>query len=66
MGRLIDSVSFLVGFDAIWHLLLLGWLGLGEVIISIIIRTSDDNSEYTLSAAHVKKLEAAAGRGEPT
>lgn len=55
-GLVIASFAFLFGFAAIWHIAWLAGVALVGVIIAIIIRTSNDDSEYTLSARQVKKL----------
>jgi cytochrome o ubiquinol oxidase subunit I len=57
-GLCIASFAFLVGFGAVWHIIWLAALGLFGIVICVIIRTSNDNSEYTLSAARLAKLEA--------
>lgn len=49
--------AFLFGFAAIWHIWWMLALGLLIVITSIIIRTTDQDNEYTLSADEVKQLE---------
>lgn len=55
-GLVIASFAFLFGFAAIWHIAWLAGVALLGVIIAIIVRTSNDDSEYTLSARQVKKL----------
>jgi cytochrome o ubiquinol oxidase subunit 1 len=60
MGLIIASFAFLFGFAMIWHISWLAILGLVGVIIAVIIRTSDDESEYRLTAAKVAKIEAEA------
>jgi len=65
MGLIIASFAFLFGFALIWHI---GWLavvGLLGIIVSVIVRTSDEDSEYKLTAAKLEKIEAeAAARRE--
>lgn len=56
VGLVIASFAFLFGFAAIWHI---AWLAAGAligIIATIIVRTANDDSEYTLSAHQVKKL----------
>lgn len=62
MGLIIASFAFIFGFAMIWHITWLAVLGLLGIIVSVIIRTSNEDSEYVLKAAEVEKLEAAAGR----
>lgn len=58
MAIIIAALAFMFGFAVIWHIWWLAVLMLLAIITSIIIRTSDDDSEYTLTAAEVKKMEA--------
>jgi len=58
MGLFIASFAFCFGFAMIWHITWLAVIGLLGIIISVIIRTSDDNNEYVVSAAEIEKLEA--------
>jgi cytochrome o ubiquinol oxidase subunit 1 len=59
---IIAGFAFLTGFCIIWHIYWLALIGLLGVITSIIIRTSDENTEYVITAEQVKKMEA--GRRE--
>jgi cytochrome o ubiquinol oxidase subunit 1 len=59
---IIAGFAFLTGFCIIWHIYWLALIGLLSVITSIIIRTSDENTEYVITAEQVKKMEA--GRRE--
>jgi cytochrome o ubiquinol oxidase subunit 1 len=58
MGMYIAGFAFITGFSLIWHILWLGIIGLLGVILTIIIRTMDDDSEHTLTAAEVAEQEA--------
>jgi cytochrome o ubiquinol oxidase subunit I len=62
MGLYIAGFSFLFGFAAIWHILWLLPVGLLGVIACVIIRVSDDDTSYYLSAADVAKIEATSTR----
>jgi cytochrome o ubiquinol oxidase subunit I len=55
---LIAGFAFLVGFGIVWHIWWLAILGFLGVITSIIIRSTDENAEYTITAAELKKMEA--------
>lgn len=57
-GIIIGAFSFIFGFAIIWHIWWLAAIGLLAAIICVIIRTSDDDSEYTITAAELKKLDA--------
>lgn len=54
---IIAALSFLCGFGLIWHIYWLAVLSLFAIITAIIIRISNDNTEYTITAAKVKKIE---------
>lgn len=59
----IAAFAFAFGFAMIWHIWWLAVVGLLGVMLSIIIRVSHDDTEYTVSAAEVAKLEAARPAG---
>jgi cytochrome o ubiquinol oxidase subunit 1 len=59
MGLIIATFAFLFGFALIWHIYWLAIIGLLGVIISVLVRTSDEDSEYVLPAEEVEKIEAA-------
>ncbi len=56
-GIIIASFAFLFGFAAIWHIPWLAALSLLGVIVSFIIRSNDENTEYVIPAADIKKIE---------
>jgi len=57
-GFYIGVGSFITGFALIWHIWWLAPLGLLSVIACIIIRSTDEDTEYRISAAQVAKIEA--------
>ncbi|MGI8419744.1 MAG: cbb3-type cytochrome c oxidase subunit I [Candidatus Levyibacteriota bacterium] len=57
MGIYLSAFIFLFGLAMVWHATLFIIIGLIGTISCIIIRTFDDNSEYTLTAAEVEKIE---------
>lgn len=59
LGIMIAGFAFLIAFGLIWHMWWLAVLGLAGVIVCVIIRTSDDNTEYKLSAAELKRMDMA-------
>jgi cytochrome o ubiquinol oxidase subunit 1 len=61
-GVIIAGFSFLVGFAAVWHIPWLAVIGGAGAIIAIIIRLTDDDTEYTISASKVAQLELASQR----
>jgi cytochrome o ubiquinol oxidase subunit 1 len=56
-GLLIGGFAFLFGFAVIWHIWWLAPIGLLGVFGCIIVRSMDDETEYTLTAREVEKLE---------
>lgn len=64
LGLYIAAFSFIGGFAIIWHIWWLALVGLVGVIACIIIRTNDEHSEYTVTAAEVEQLESARMNGQ--
>ncbi len=58
LGLYIASFVFTSGFALIWHIWWLAIVGLICAITCILIRVSSDNTEYTISAAELRKHEA--------
>jgi len=56
-GVIIAAFAFMVGFGLIWHMWWLAIVGVIGVIVCVIIRTSDDDTEYTISAAEMERLD---------
>jgi cytochrome o ubiquinol oxidase subunit 1 len=65
MGLYIAGFAFAFGFAAIWHILWLAIAGIVGLILCIIIRASNDDSEYIIPASEVERIEreAATRRG---
>ncbi|MBW4062041.1 cytochrome o ubiquinol oxidase subunit I [Candidatus Saccharibacteria bacterium] len=60
MGLIIAGFAFIFGFAVVWHIWWLVALALLGVIVSIVVRASDDDTEAIIPAAEVQRLEAAA------
>jgi cytochrome o ubiquinol oxidase subunit I len=58
-GLFIGIASFVIGFAIIWQIVWLGIIALAAVVTCVILRTSDDDSEYCIPASEVKKLDTA-------
>jgi cytochrome o ubiquinol oxidase subunit 1 len=58
-GIYISIFAFLMGFGFVWHITWLIIVGILGVIVFAITRTFNENTEYTLTAAEVKKLDEA-------
>ena len=63
-GMIIAGFAFLFGFAVIWHLTWLIVLALFALILAIIIRISDDETEYTITASEVQAMELKRHSGE--
>ena len=58
VGPLIGLLSLVGGFGIVWHIWWAASLSLLAIITTIIIRISNDDTEYRLTAKRVEKLEA--------
>lgn len=58
-GIYISIFAFLVGFGLVWHINWLAVASLIGVIVCVIARTFNDNTEYVVTAAEVEKTEEA-------
>jgi len=57
LGLIIAGFAFLVGFGLIWHIWWLALVGLVGMIATLVVRALDDDSEYTISAAEIERLD---------
>lgn len=57
LGIIIAGFAFLVGFGLIWHMWWLALLGLIGAVVCVILRANDDETEYVISAAQMRKLD---------
>lgn len=58
MGIIIAGFAFLGGFGLIWHMWWLAVVAVVGVITCVILRANNDNTEYVISAAEMKRLDA--------
>lgn len=58
MGIYISAFAFLFGFGMVWYVYWLAILGLVGVIVCVIIRSLDEDTEYVVPAAEVARIEA--------
>jgi cytochrome o ubiquinol oxidase subunit 1 len=56
---IIAAFAFIFGFAIIWHIWWMALLGFLGIISSVVIRSTDEHTEYTITAAEVKNMEAA-------
>jgi len=57
LGMVIALGALMFGFAMVWHILWLAIVGFLLIILTVIIRISDDDKEYILTAAEVEKME---------
>ena len=63
MGIYISGFAFLCGFGLVWQIHWLAIFGLLAAIACVIIRSFDDDTEYELTAAEIKRIEKSKVRG---
>jgi len=61
-GIWIAGFAFLIGFGMIWHMYWLSVVALLGVVATIVVRASDDEPEYILTAKEVEKMDHALAR----
>lgn len=59
LGLIIAGFAFLVGFGLIWHLFWLAAIGLVGVVVTLIVRSMDEETEHIIPAAEVERIEKA-------
>lgn len=64
MGIYIAMAVFVFGFGIIWHIWWLAAIGITAAIVLFIVRSMDEEPEYTLTAAQLMKLDNAYSRGK--
>jgi len=57
-GLIIAGFAFLIGFGLVWHMWWLAGLGAVGVIVATIIRTTNDDTEYIISARELERMDA--------
>lgn len=56
-GLAIAAFAFLVGFGMVWHMYWLAAIAAVGVVATVIVRSLNDDTEYTIPAREVEKLE---------
>ncbi len=59
-GIYIAAAAFLCGFGLVWHIWWLAFIGFAAVIVVMIVRLTDDDTEHILPVNEIKKIEAVA------
>ncbi|HSX08267.1 MAG TPA: cytochrome o ubiquinol oxidase subunit I [Candidatus Saccharimonadales bacterium] len=57
LGIYIASFAFLFGFGMVWHIIWMAVLGLAGAVITIIVRSCDDNTEHIIPAHKIAAIE---------
>jgi len=57
LAMVIALGAFLSGFAIVWHIWWLAIAGLLTIIVTIIVRSMDENTEYTIPAVEVEKMD---------
>ena len=55
---MIAAMALAVGFGLIWHIWWLAIVGLVAAIVLVIIRTTNDDIEYVVTAKELEQLDA--------
>ena len=58
LGIYLAGFALLFGFAMVWHMFLIAIIGVLCIIICVIVRAFDDDTEYTLTALEITKLES--------
>jgi cytochrome o ubiquinol oxidase subunit 1 len=61
-GIIIAAFALAAGFAIVWHIWWLAIIGVLGILISLILRLSNDETEYLIPAVEVAKIEAARGQ----
>lgn len=61
LGFLVAMGAFVAGFALVWHIWWLAGIAVLFSVICLLVRLTDENTEYTLTAAEVQKLETKRG-----
>lgn len=64
-GIYIAGFAFLFGFAVIWHIWLIALLAVVGVVVCVIVRSLDTDTEYRISAAELERLDTMhSGKGQ--
>jgi cytochrome o ubiquinol oxidase subunit 1 len=57
-GVIIGALSFVFGFAAVWYIWWLVAVSAIGIVIAVVARSSDDDTDYIIPAAEVERIEA--------
>jgi cytochrome o ubiquinol oxidase subunit 1 len=61
-GMYISAAAFVIGFAIVWHIWWAMWLGLLAVVVLIILMTTREDTEHTLTSHEIARIEKDAWR----
>jgi len=56
-GPVMGALAFLFGFAMVWYIWWLAAVSFLGIVLAVVIRSTDDETDYTIPAAEVKKIE---------
>ena len=56
-GVILGVLAFVLGFAVVWHIWWLAIVALLGIVVSVVLRSFDRDTSYTISAATVAELE---------
>ena len=59
IGAFIGGAGFVFGFGMVWYIWWLAVLCLAAIVLAVIVRASDDDTDYVMPASDVKEIEDA-------
>jgi cytochrome o ubiquinol oxidase subunit 1 len=57
LGMMIAAFAFLVGFGAVWHIVWMAIIGLIGIVVALLVRFSQDETERVISVEEITLLE---------
>lgn len=64
LGIVVAAGAFMAGFGIVWHMWWLAGVGLVTIIVTIIVRSMNEEPEYTITAKEIEKMDKKARRAQ--
>lgn len=64
LGIVVAAGAFMAGFGIVWHMWWLAGLGLVTIIVAVIVRSMNEEPEYTITAKEIEKMDKKARRAQ--
>lgn len=64
LGIVLAAGAFMAGFGIVWHMWWLAGVGLVTIIVTIIVRSMNEEPEYTITAKEIEKMDKKARRAQ--